>query len=350
MRAPIHGLRKRGTRRVAGLGLIALLAVSGSAIAQDFYAGKTLTVIAGFPPGGGVDGEMRVLTKHLAKYIPGRPAIVARNMPGAGGIVLANHLYNSAAADGLTLGMPGRSGFLLSNVVPQAGISYDLTRFAYVGSAGSAANALWLHRRTGVTTLAELKRVKKDLVIGALHARSENAIAPRVLASYEGWPLKVVTGYPGFNETVIALERGEIDGLFSHEGSLANSRADLIASGAVKAIVQSHDAFPGVPTLSDVVVDANARALLGLVTAPNQIGLPLLGPPGVPPERLDVLRASYMRLMEDKDYRAEADKRGLPVGRALAGDELHKLIVQRLSHVSDRVAKEYMAFAGIKAE
>ncbi len=131
--------------------------------------------------------------------------------------------------------MPGRSGFLLSNVVPQQGISYDLTRFSYVGGAGSAANALWLHRRTGVTSFAELKRAKKEIVIGALNARSENAIAPRVLASYEGWPLKVVTGYPGFNEVLIALERGEVDGLFSHEGSVANSRPDLIASGAVKA-------------------------------------------------------------------------------------------------------------------
>ena len=271
-------------------------------------------------------------------------------MPGAGGIVLANHLYNSAASDGLVLGMPGRSGFLLSNVVPQAGISYDLTRFSYVGSAGSAANALWLHRRTGITSLAELKRARADIAIGALTARSENAIAPRVLASYEGWPLKVVTGYPGFNEIVIALERGEIDGLFSHEGSLANSRADLIASGAVRAIVQSHEAFPGVPILADVVADANARALLGLVTTPNQIGLPLLGPPGVPLERLDILRAAYQRLMDDKDYRAEADKRGLPVGRALSGAELHKLIVTSLSVVPDRVAKEYMAFAGIKAE
>ena len=307
-------------------------------------------MIAGFPPGGGVDGEMRVLTRYLAKYIPGHPTIVSRNMPGAGGIVLANHLYNSAAADGLVVGMPGRSGFLLSNVVPQSGISYDLTRFSYVGGAGSAANALWLHRRTGVTSLAELKRAKKDIVIGALNARSENAIAPRVLASYEGWPLKVVTGYPGFNEVLIALERGEVDGLFSHEGSVANSRPDLLASGAVKALVQSFDAFPGVPVLADVVADPNARALLALVTIPSQIGLPLLGPPGIPPERLEILRASYMRLMQDNDYRAEADKRGLPVGRALAGAELHKLVVQSLAHVPDRVAKEYMAFAGIKAE
>jgi tripartite-type tricarboxylate transporter receptor subunit TctC len=318
--------------------------------ADDVFAGKTINIIAGFPPGGGVDGEMRVLARFFAKYIPGQPAIVPRNMQGAGGIILANHLYNVAAADGLTLGMPGRSGFLLSNVVPQKGINYDLARFSYIGGAGSAANALWVHRRTGITSVADLKRARSPIVIGALNARSENAIAPRVLESYEGWPLKIVTGYPGFSEVLIALERGEVDALFTHEGSIANSRPDLISSGAVKPIVQSFDAMAGVPVLADVVLDANAKALLGLVTTPSHIGLPLLGPPGIPPERLEILRQSYQHLMDDMEYRAEADRRGLPVGRAVSGAELQQLIAQKLSAVPERLVKEYMAFAGIKAE
>jgi len=318
--------------------------------ADDVFAGKTINVIAGFPPGGGVDGEMRVLARFIAKYIPGQPGIVPRNMQGAGGIILANHLYNMAAADGLTLGMPGRSGFLLSNVVPQKGINYDLARFSYIGGAGSAANALWVHRRTGISSVADLKRARTPIVVGALNARSENAIAPRVLESYEGWPLKIVTGYPGFSEVLIALDRGEVDALFTHEGSIANSRPDLISSGAVKPIVQSFDAMAGVPVLADVVVDANARALLGLVTTPSHIGLPLLGPPGIPSERLEILRRSYQHLMDDAEYRAEADRRGLPVGRAVSGAELQHLIAQKLSAVPERLVKEYMAIAGIKAE
>src|SRR5882672_12468940 len=183
--------------RIIALSVVAVLASCGAGWAQDFFAGKTLSIVAGFPPGGGVDGEMRVLTRYFAKYIPGNPVIVSRNMQGAGGIILANHLYNVAASDGLTLGMPGRSGFLLSNVVPQKGINYDLARFSYIGGAGSAANALWVHRRTGISSVAEFKRARTPIVVGALNARSENAIAPRVLESYEGWPLKVVTGYPG---------------------------------------------------------------------------------------------------------------------------------------------------------
>src|SRR5215813_9261031 len=328
---------------------VALPGVAG-ARADETFAGKTLTVIAGFPPGGGVDGEMRVLTRFFAKYIPGNPGIVPRNMQGAGGIILANHLYNVAAPDGLTLGMPGRSGFLLSNVVPQKGITYDLARFSYIGGAGSAANALWVHRRTGISSVADLKRARTPIVIGALNARSENAIAPRVLESYEGWQLKIVTGYPGFSEVLIALDRGEVDALFTHEGSIANSRPDLIASGAVKPIVQSFDAMAGVPVLADVITDPNVRALLGLVTTPSHIGLPLLGPPGIPSERLEILRQAYLRLMDDMEYRAEADRRGLPVCRAVTGAELEQLIAQKLSAVPERLVKEYMAFAGIKAE
>jgi tripartite-type tricarboxylate transporter receptor subunit TctC len=339
--------------RAVALSIGLLFVVSGSDGAraqEDFYAGKTLTIIAGFPPGGGVDGEMRVLSRYLAKYIPGHPTIVSKNMQGAGGIILGNHLNSIAPPDGLTLGMPGRSGFLLSNVVPQKGITYDLTKFSYVGGAGSAVNALWLHKRTGIASVADLKRAKKEIVIGALTPRSENAIAPRVLAQYEGWTLRVVVGYPGFNEVLIAIERGEVDGLFSHEGSIANSRPDMITSGAVQPIVQSFRGMPGVPLLTDVIADPKAKALLGLVVTPSQIGLPLMGPPGIPADRLDILRKSYARLMEDQEYRAEADRRGLPVGRAVGGAELQQLIARSLTSVPEPIVKDYLAITGLRAE
>jgi tripartite-type tricarboxylate transporter receptor subunit TctC len=336
--------------RVVCLSLIAALPSIGGVQAEDFYAGKTLTIIAGFPPGGGVDGEMRVLAQYFAKHIPGNPSIITKNMPGAGGIVLGNFLYSMAAADGLTIGMPGRSGFLLSNVVAQKGINYDLTKFSYIGGAGSAINALWLHRRTGVGSVADLQAVNKEILIGALAPRSENAIAPRVLATSEHWPLRVVTGYPGFNEILIAVERGEIDGFFTHEGSILNTRPDMVASGELKAIVQSSAYFPNVPVLADVVKDANALALLGLVTTPGHIGLPLVGPPGMPQDRLDILRKSYLSLMDDREYRTDAEKRGLPVGRAVGGAELQKLIAKSLSGVPAPVVKDYLAYTGLKAE
>jgi len=327
-----------------------MLAPANAAEGSDFYAGKTLTLIAGLPPGGGVDGEMRVLAQHFSKYIPGHPTIVARNMPGAGGIVVGNYINSVAVPDGLTLAMPGRSGFLLSNVVPQKGISYDLNKFSYVGGAGSAVNALWLNRKLGIASIAALKARKPDIVIGALTARSENAIVPRVLANYEGWPLKIVTGYGGFSEVLIAVERGEVDGLFTHEGSIANSRPDMIAAGTLRPLVQSFESQPDVPVLADVVTNPDAKSLLALVTTPSQIGLPLLGPPGIPADRLEILRQSYMRLMADEDYRAEAERRGLPVGRPVSGSELQALIKRGLSSAPEAVVKAYLAFTGLKAD
>lgn len=326
-----------------------VLALRPARAADDFYAGKTLTIVAGFPPGGGVDGEMRTLVQYFAKHIPGSPTIVPKNTPGAGGIVLANYIYHVAPPDGLTLGMPGRSGFLLSKVVPTNGVNYDLNKFSYIGGSGSAVDALWIHQRTGIGSIDDLRKSKKEIVIGALSPRSENAIAPRVLAKYEHLPLRVISGYAGFREVLLAIERGEVDGLYSHEGSILNTRPDLIKSGTLKPIAQSLSYYPGVPILTDIVSDEQAKALLNLVITPSRLGLPLLGPPNLPANVLTILRQSYARLMKDETYQAEAERRGLPAGRPVAGDDVQRIITQSLTQVPPEIVKDYLSFAGLKA-
>lgn len=318
------------------------LAYSSQCGAQEssFFAGKTLTLYAGMPVGGGVDDEMRLVSRHLAKFIPGQPGIVARNMPGAGGVVLGNYLRHNASTDGLTLGMPTRSGFLLSNVVTQSGINYDLTDFSYVGGAGSNSVTLWLRKPAGIASLDDLRKSKKEIVIGGLAPRTQSALVPRVLAKYEGWPFRVVHGYPGFNEVLIATERGEVDGLLT-AGQI--SRPDMVTSGFLVPVVQTMDDLPGVPLLADHITTPNAKALLALLLAPSRIGLPLMGPPGIPRERLEVLRQSYLRMTADKSFREEAERRGMPIGRALGGEELHKMIVEDLSGLPEPVVKEYLS-------
>lgn len=318
---------------------------TGTAAAEDnFYAGKSITLFAGFPPGGGVDGEMRIVARSFSKFIPGNPTIVAKNMPGAGGIILANHLYNNTPADGLTIGMPGRSGFLLSKVVKEKGVNFDLAKFDYIGGAGSTNSILWLRKETGIATIEDLKASKKEIIMGAWSSRSQNALVPKILAQYEGWPFKVVHGYPGTNEVMVALERGEIDGLYSHEGSIQNTRPDLISSGRIRAVVQTFEDMPNIPILTDFLSNPKEKALLSLLNAPARIGLPVLAPPGIPVERLAVLRTSYAKLVQDKEYRDEAEKRGLPVGRAIEGSELQKLVAESLSTVPEEVLQEYLAY------
>ena len=193
---------------------------------------------------------MRLVAHHLPRFIPGKPTVLAKNMPGAGGIVLANFLYNNVAADGLTIGMPGRSGFLLSKIVNTSGANFDLASSLSKRAPGSTNSILWLRRETGVETIDHLKAAR-ELVLGAWSARSQNAIVPKILAKYRGWPFKVVHGYPGTSEVLIALERGEIDGLYSHEGSIRTARPDLIENGKIKAIFQSFEDLPNVPVIGE---------------------------------------------------------------------------------------------------
>lgn len=342
------------TRRILALTVFLVSLGAGAltngpaAIGQEtFYAGKTVTIIAGYPPGGGVDGELRVLARHISRFIPGTPTIVAKNMPGAGGIILANHLYNNIVADGLTLGLPGRSGFLLSNLVRREGTNFDLAKFEYIGGAGGTNSILWLRRETGVNSMADLSK-GRELVLGAWSARSQNAIVPKILAKYRGWPFKVVHGYPGTSEVLIAVERGEIDGLYSHEGSIQTARPDLLKSGGIKPIFQTYKELQGVPILSDTVKDAKEGALLALLSAPSRIGLPFLAPPGTPRERVEILRAAHAQMVKDPSFQEEARKRGLPAGQAIAGADLQKLIAETLSSVAPDTLKEYMSYMEVK--
>jgi len=150
----------------------------------------------------------------------------------------------------------------------------------------------------------------------------------------------VVHGYPGFNEVLIAIERGEVDGLLT-AGQI--SRPDMITSGFLIAIFQSIKDVPGLPLLSDHVTDPNAKALLALLLTPSRIGLPLMGPPQMPADRLDLLRRSYLEMVADKDFREEAERHGIPIGRAMSGAEIHKLIIEDLSALPQSVVKEYLS-------
>jgi tripartite-type tricarboxylate transporter receptor subunit TctC len=317
---------------------------TAGAAENNFFAGKTITLYCGFPPGGGVDGEARIAAKHLARFIPGNPNIVVKNMPGAGGIILGNHIYQGAEADGLTLAMPGRSGFLLSNIVKDKNVAFDLTKFRYIGGAGSTNSILWLRKDSGISNVAQLKAAKKEIILGAWSARSQNAIVPKIFRQYEGWPFKVVHGYPGTNEVIVAIERREVDGLYSHQGSIQNLRPDMIAKGELVPVLQTFNEMPNVPTIGDLITNPKEKALLGMLSAPSQIGLPLLAPPGIPADRLEILRKAHAAMVKDKDYLEEGEKRGLPAGQPISGQELEKLVAQSLSSVSDEVLKEYLVF------
>lgn len=316
-----------------------LVTVGARAAEPSFFDGKVIQLYTGNSPGGGTDVEMRLVAKHLRRFIPGNPAIVARYMPGAGGAVLGNFLYRTAP-DGLTLSMPGRSGFLLSNLVPQAGVSYELAKFSYVGSSGGTSITLWVRKALGVTSARDWSAVKKEVAIGALAPRSQSAVIPRVLVEYHKWPVKVIAGYPGFNEVFLGIESTELDGLMTNG---AITRPELVTNGVLIPILQSNNEIAGVTLMSEIVSDPEERALLGLLEAPSQIGLPLIGPPGIADDRLIVLRKAFQEMAVDREYRTEAEALTVPLSTPIDGPALQKMVQDNLTTVPDAVVKKYIA-------
>jgi tripartite-type tricarboxylate transporter receptor subunit TctC len=328
---------------LGGLALVlATRVLTSPALAADFYQGKTLTVIVGYAPGGGVDAGARTITRHLGRFIPGHPNIVVQNMEGAAGMVSLNHLDRRVAPDGLTLAVPGRSWYI-DSIVRRPGIGIDPTRLTYLGSPGAVSAAGFVHARTGITTYAGLKAASKPVTFGALGATTPTAMAPALLAA-NGAPVKVVLGYVSTARVLLALEQGEIDGTFTVGSALA-ARSDLAAKMAT--LVQTAPTRRGVPFLRDVV-QASQRPVVDLVQAPDSIGLPLIGPVGMPAEVTAVLRQAFLAMAADQDYQVDAERVDLPVGQPIEGSRIAQMIAALAANATPEVVAEFNRLAGAR--
>ncbi len=316
--------------------------VGTAARAADYYQGKTLTVIVGYAPGGGVDATARVITRHLGRFIPGRPNVVVQNMEGAAGIVSVNHLERRVAPDGLTLAVPGRSWYIEA-IVKRPGITFDPVKLTYIGSPGAVSAAAFIRASTGIRTLDELKASPKTFTFGALGSTTPTAMAPALLAA-NGAPIKVVLGYVSTARVLLALEQGEIDGSFTVGNALA-SRADLFSK--VVPIVQTGSSRPGVPNLRDVVREGQ-RSIVDLVMAPDSFGVPLVGPAGMPADVTDILRNAFLAMAQDKAYQAEAEAVELPIGSPISGSQLAGMMSALSASTTPEVAAEFGRLAGSK--
>jgi hypothetical protein len=333
-------LSRRGVVAGIGTGVLACALAQRRAAAADFYQSKTLTLIVGFAPGGGVDTQARTIARHLVRFIPGQPGIVVQNMEGAAGALAANYL-NRAAPDGLTLSTPGRSWFV-DGVIKGGSIGFDPTRFTYIGSAGGSNSVLYVRAATGIGSLAELRSSRRTVTFGALASTTPTAMVPQMLAAL-GMPIKVVVGYVSTARVLVAIEQGEIDAMFTVADSFAR-RQDLIANRIVVPILQSKPMLANLPVLGDVL-PASEGALLTLVMATDSFGLPLVAPPGIPPERRDVLRAGFVAMTADKDYRADALKADLPVGAPIEGAELAAMIDEISGTATPEIVAAYRRLA-----
>ena len=324
---------------VAGIAALA----AGPVAAADFYQGKTLTVIVGYAPGGGVDTTARAITRHLGRFIPGNPAVTVQNMEGAAGIVSVNHLVRRVAPDGLTLGIPGRSWYV-EGIVKRQGIAFDPVTLTYIGSPGSVTSAAFIRTATGIRTFDELKASGKPVSFGALGAGSPH----RDCAESPGRRRRADPG-----RARLCLDRAHPARFGAGRGRrLVHHRRRSRQSGGRSQSrwcrsCRSAARYSGLPLLRDVV-RAEHRPVLDLVMATDTFGVPIVGPPGMPAEQTAILRKAFVAMAQDKDYQADAQRVELPVGKPIEGGKLAAMMRALAEATTPDVIAEFQKLAAGK--
>ena len=312
-------MRLTGRTALALAALLAATSAPGMAQAEaaaDFYKGKTVTLIAGFPPGGGYDTYVRVLARHYGRFLPGQPSVIVANMPGAGSLTAANNIYAKYAPDGLALAMFASSA-AMEPLIGNKSALFEPMKFSWVGSMSQdvAYCGVWQHPG-GATTFDEM--LTKETIIGGGAPAAITYQHPMVLKNVLKANFKVIQGYKGTRDINIAMQRGEVNGTCGMFGSSVNSQFGAeVKDGRMKLFIQmgskrSND-FGKIPSVFDYAKTDEDRAILQFHFGQLLLGRPLAGPPGIPADRLAALRTALFATMKDPQFLAEAGKAGLDI-------------------------------------
>jgi tripartite-type tricarboxylate transporter receptor subunit TctC len=319
MMMSVRCLERVGTalRAVAHPTLVAaaLALVANVASAQspaDFYRGKTVSLLVGFGPGGEDDLWARNVSRHLTTHLPGNPNVVAVHMPGSGGLLVANRLYNTAAKDGTVIGMINR-GIPFEPLLGGQGAQFDALKLNYLGSPGRDTTVCAARKDAAVQNLADL--ATKELAVGGTGSGADTAIYPEFLKALLGLKFRLAKGYQGSGEIQLAMERNEVQGICLAYDSLM--RGNLARAGQINVLLQA--ALAPDPRIADVpmVIDAarstEDREALELFFARVAIGRPFVTPPDIPADRLLALRTAFAAMLADPAFADDARKQTLNV-------------------------------------
>lgn len=321
-------------RHIAG----ALLALSLATLAQParaqaddtFFKGKTVRILVGGAAGAAYDFVGRALAAHMGRHIPGEPAIVVENMPGAASIVMTNYLYNRAARDGTVMGMP-LNGIVLEPRLKSlsrdgSNVHFDLSKMSFVGTPAQQPQVLWVWHETPYKSIADLKARPSNF--GATAPGGDNFILPTMSNQLLGTQMKLVTGYKGVNDIFLAVEQGEVHGNTANLSSLLG-KPDWMRANRARILVQFGterlDALKDVPTAIELADDDSARQMFRVYATKFKVTYPVLLPPEVPPARIAMLQAAFDATMKDPAFIADAEKIGIDVS-PLSGPQIDKVV------------------------
>jgi tripartite-type tricarboxylate transporter receptor subunit TctC len=335
----------------AAILVLSLIFASASELraqAAPFYQGKQVRVVVGFTTGGFYDRWARLLSRYMPKYIPGNPSFIVQNMPGAGSVVAANYVYSVAKPDGLTIGFPS-SGIYLDQIVGRQEVKFDLRKFAWIGSPVSEPMLFYMRADAPYKSITDIKNAKEPPKCGSTGTVSTDFILARMLEDTLP-PLKIntVLGYPGGSEIDIAVEKGEVmcrgmtaSPYFGREPFLSWQKKNfvrvLLYTGAKR-----DERIPDVPTIAEIFekekVPENSRRVAQVILAAESFGRPIIGTPGIPADRIAMLRRAFDQSMKDPELLAETKKQRMDVDPS-DGAELEKLAQQILQQPPEVLAR-----------
>ena len=330
-------------RKLAAIALMSSLAGSLPAAADavaDFYAGKTITLIISTGVGGGVDTNARLIARYLGNHIPGKPAVVPKNMTGAGHLQATNYVYGQAPRDGTVIGaiLPAFVGY---QVLDGKGAQYDVRQFNFIGSSDVENANLYTWHSAGIKKIEDVK--SREVLMGATGAGSYTMLYPTLLNSLLGYKFKIVAGYKSTNEIHLAMERGEVAGRAGNFfTSLKAQNPDWLADHKIDMLLQfgavRDPEWLDVPLLTDLATDEEQRRIFKLFSAEVALGKVFVTSPGVPQDRLDALRRAFEDTLHDPAYIEDARRVDMLV-RPLGAAQATQLANEIVSMPADLIAR-----------
>jgi tripartite-type tricarboxylate transporter receptor subunit TctC len=320
--------------------LQAILLPSWAAAQDDsFYRGKTVTIIIPIGPGGAYDAYARLIARHLGRHLSGSPTIIARNMPGAGGVIASNYLYNSAPQDGTTLAII-TSSFANEQLSENPQIKYGAQKFLAIGRLLNTTSVLFFWHASPIKTLEDMLTKPATIAISSIH--EVPAYRLRAMNKFIGTSLKPIPGYPAARDYVLASERGETDGGTSTFIGLSQLFSTYLKEKKLNILVQfaigRDPDMPDVPTVIELVKDSEAKQIFRQLVSNDEIGRALFTTPNVPASRLGMLRAAFQAMLADPEFVAEARQLKLPLAPK-SGEEMQKLVADMFAISPEALAK-----------
>ena len=315
--------------------------VAPAVAADDFYKGKQINFVVASASGGGYDSIARMISRHWHRYMPGEPAVVVQNMPGAGGIRAANWLYNVAPKDGLTIGMINNT-IVFDPIYGNKQAQFDAQKFHWLGTPSQETGLLIVWHTVPVYNLEDAR--KRELIMGASGAGSTPAFFARVLSNLFDFKVRIIPGYKSQTDSFLAMEQGENDGNASpFWSSLKSNYPHWLSEKKIRPLVYygERNAEIPAPFALDLLKDPERRAVMELAQAGLTMGRPILAPPGVEMSKVEIMRKSLDALFRDSAFLAECKKQGLDCDSPLSGKEM-AAFVDRI-HATPKSARDAIA-------